>query len=366
MRQIFKLKRIRILLLLPIAYSLNFIAYKSINFSEWYAVKIYPFISLTINHITSLFSFSIAEFLVIFTFIAVITYIVLYIVKFIKYKFDRKINTIKFVLNPICIVSVIYFIFIIFCGTNYHRMTFAEKNGLKIIASPKNELIDLCTELAEQANVLRGQVEVDSNYIMKLGEYDVSNEARITYAKMSDNFGLIANYGSPKSVFFSKFMSYSNITGVFFPFTFEANVNVDIPPYSIPSTMCHELTHLRGYMREDEANFISYIACIQSDNIDFQYSGTMLAYIYASNALYKTDKDAYLEIKDKLNKDVKKDLTYNNVYWQQFDGGIANISNKVNDTYLKVNSQEDGVKSYGRIVDLLLANRRVKKIESVN
>ena len=30
------------------------------------------------------------------------------------------------------------------------------------------------------------------------------------------------------------------------------------------------------------------------------------------------------------------------------------MSNQMNDVYLKANSQEDGVKSYGRMVDLML------------
>ena len=32
----------------------------------------------------------------------------------------------------------------------------------------------------------------------------------------------------------------------------------------------------------------------------------------------------------------------------------------MNDTYLKANAQEDGTKSYGRMVDLLLALRRTQ------
>lgn len=37
---------------------------------------------------------------------------------------------------------------------------------------------------------------------------------------------------------------------------------------------------------------------------------------------------------------------------------MKEISNSVNNTYLKANGQEDGVKSYGRMVDLLLAEYR--------
>ena len=46
-----------------------------------------------------------------------------------------------------------------------------------------------------------------------------------------------------------------------------------MPYYNIPHTICHELSHLKGFMREDEANFIGYLACIGSDSPDFRYSG---------------------------------------------------------------------------------------------
>ena len=56
-------------------------------------------------------------------------------------------------------------------------------------------------------------------------------------------------------------MSYANIGGMFFPFTMESNINVDNPFFVVPWTMAHELAHQCGFMREDEANFIAYLAC---------------------------------------------------------------------------------------------------------
>ena len=38
----------------------------------------------------------------------------------------------------------------------------------------------------------------------------------------------------------------------------------------------------------------------------------------------------------------------------KYDGAVAEVSNKVNDTYLKANGQEDGVESYDRMVDLIV------------
>ena len=57
-----------------------------------------------------------------------------------------------------------------------------------------------------------------------------------------------------------------------------------------------------------------------------------------------------------------QDLVDNSLYWKQFENTvISNTANKINDVYLKINNQEDGVQSYGRMVDLLLAEYRQRQ-----
>ncbi|MEI3307330.1 MAG: DUF3810 family protein [Eggerthella lenta] len=41
-------------------------------------------------------------------------------------------------------------------------------------------------------------------------------------------------------------------------------------------------------------------------------------------------------------------------------GPGQDVSNAANDTYLKANNQSDGMRSYGRMVDLLLAEQRAE------
>ena len=82
---------------------------------------------------------------------------------------------------------------------------------------------------------------------------DITGYARSAMQKAASDYPLLdGTYLGPKPVLFSRALSHCNITGIFFPFTLEANVNTDIPDYSLPSTMCHELAHLSGFMREDE------------------------------------------------------------------------------------------------------------------
>ena len=129
--------------------------------------------------------------------------------------------------------------------------------------------------------------------------------------------------------------------------TVEANYNGDMTPYNIPHTACHELSHLRGFMREDEANFIGYLACIGSGDADFIYSGYLLGFIYAGNALAARDYRAYADLYYELPEAVQEDLLQNYIFWEAWDGAVAEAANRMNDTYLKINDQKDGVESYG-------------------
>ena len=45
--------------------------------------------------------------------------------------------------------------------------------------------------------------------------------------------------------------------------------------------MCHELL-TSGYIYEDEANFIAFLACVESDDSTFQYAGYLSVLNYVA------------------------------------------------------------------------------------
>jgi len=339
------------------------IAKYNIKFAEFYSTKIYPVFAQGIGFITGLFPFSIAEIVLVASVILLLIYTFITIIKTVKIKSSKFLKV--YAINLLSIVSVTYFLFVLFCGMNYHRNEFTVYSGLEIKESTKQELIKLCDSLINDANLYRENLIDDENGVAILNDdsiYETSRKAQKSFNNISNSYDVLkGNYPRPKPIMFSRAMSYTQITGVFFPFTFESNVNVNIPSYQIPATMCHELVHMRGFMREDEANFVSYLACINSGYDDFAYSGSMLALTYSMNALYLEDYDEFVRLHEKYSKEVKLDILYTSNYWEQFETKIAEISNNVNDTYLKANNQIDGVKSYGRMVDLLLAMQRSKE-----
>lgn len=260
-------------------------------------------------------------------------------------------------------VSLTVAVFMVFCGYNYYRLPFADTCGLTVRRSAVEELYDLCGELTEEANRLRAALPEDELGVMRLSEsfYGLARQARQVYGGMAGRYDTLPAYPiTPKPVLCSWAMSLMQITGVFCPVTFESNVNIDAPDYTIPATMCHELSHTRGYMREDEANFIAYLACRDSESVEFRYSGVMLALIHAQNRMASADRELYWEIAGMQSEGVRRDFDYNDAYWARLEGPVAQVSTVVNDTYLRLNDQEDGVQSYGRMVDLLLADYRAR------
>jgi hypothetical protein len=180
------------------------------------------------------------------------------------------------------------------------------------------------------------------------------------YRAAAAEFAALGDFepGRPKPVLSSALMSYAGITGIYFPITAEANVNTDITDAEIPFTICHELAHQLGYAREDEANFIAWIACVNSPYEDYRYSGALMALTNTLNALYERDRAAWDRIRGACSPAVNADLNATGRYWQRYEGPVSEISETINDTFLRTNGQTDGVQSYGRMVDLIIAYYR--------
>ena len=60
-----------------------------------------------------------------------------------------------------------------------------------------------------------------------------------------------------------------------------------------------------------------------------------------------------------LPPEVRADLADNNAYWAQFqDTAVQKVSNEVYDRFLKGYGEEQGLQSYGTVVDLLVVYYR--------
>ncbi len=361
-KHVFLKKGILLILLTPLCLILLAVSKKNTEFTgHVFSRVIYRGFSLVYSNITGILPFSLAEFLIIVAPVMLIVVLIGFIVRLIKDKNRRAELCMKFVRNVLIVASVAYFVYAFGYGASYYRYPAAKIFELEVRDSSKEELLALFEEQVQKATAIRKQlttVDEKGNYMLPAGPYKLAKETKKAYTTLSEKYPIILPYyPGPKCVMLSEVMSRTMITGIFTCWTMEANVDIDIPDYSIASTMCHELAHLQGFMREDEANFIAYLACMESGNLDLEYSGIMHALIYTGNALYGKDPDLYNQTYQKYGcTEVISDLIANNRYWKKYEKTvIAETADAINDSYLKANDQEDGVESYGRVVDLLLA-----------
>lgn len=360
------MKRKYFLLLIPVSILCILLAKMFPAVAEYiFARGLFKIISIPLGFITGLLPFSIAEVLLILFPICMPVLIGRFCYQMLKRNKKQVLK--RWAVNMGVFASILLFLFTALCGTNYYRFEFEQFCEFEIEKYSEEELYSLCEYLAEKVNESKRELmnegtKTDKNKVVILDNFsEVAKEARKAYQKLEKSYSIFKySTGVAKPVFLSKYMSYTGIVGIYSPFTVEANVNTDVAGYNRPADMCHELAHLHGFMRENEANFISYLVCTNSDRAYFRYSGYMLGYIYATNTLYDENVKKYMEISSMLSEEVRADLDFEHEYWKELESTeayqtVEAVSDKVNDTYLKANGQTDGVKSYGKMVDLLIA-----------
>lgn len=341
-------------LLLVLSAGLTVLSVQAPDFAEWYSRNIYPVLVSAIGRLTGLLPFSLAEICLYLLLAALILSLICLCIGIAR-KGESGRRLFAWFSCVVLAVSILAFLYTAGCGVNYHRKTFSSEEGIIASDYTAEELQEICIRLTEEVNSRAGKVSRDSDGVMILtapeGEGAVEAMEKLAEAFPS----LKGYYPMPKKVAVSEILSYQGLTGVYSPFTIEANYNGDMTPYNIPFTACHELSHLRGFMEEKEANFIAFLACIGSDRTDFQYSGYLSGWTYCMNALYRADPEAWQETRSLLDKKAEADVWANSQFWNSYEGVISETADRINDTYLRANGQADGVRSYDRMVDLIMA-----------
>ena len=233
------------------------------------------------------------------------------------------------VLSLLCGVLTVADWFCLAWGINYYADGFQERSGLYAQPVTMEELYRVTALFTEELNDLCGAVPRDGQGLFNVEREDIFQS--------------------------SKLLSAMGFTGYYAGMTGESVLNVDSPACLLPATITHELAHQRGIASEQECNFLAVAASTSCDNVVYQYSGYLMGYIHLSNALYKADRELWTQLRQELAEEVLLDIQYNNVYWQQWESPVDTVSQKVYDTFLKSYGQEDGVQSYGTVVDLLVA-----------
>ena len=240
-------------------------------------------------------------------------------------------------------------------GANYRAPGFSEKSGIRSDGCTKEELYAVASYFARRASGLSENVPRNDEGVFTLPAKEIIGDYSVAYSRLTEEYPFLdGRVNKPKSMIFSKIMSATGFTGVYFSITGETNLNTDVPTCFLPFTVAHELAHQKGFASEQECNFLGVAACDSCGDVIYEYSGCLAGLLYTSNALYTADAEAWYAVISQCSEGVILDLADNNAYWAKWESPVEDAAKSVYDGYLKSQGQEQGIKSYGACVDLIV------------
>ncbi len=328
------------------------------GFAEWGMVRgAFRVLGFPLEWLVSLLPFSLMEVAVVLGIPAVLIVLVVWIVRIVRTPHRRLQIAEKGCRFIAWCGSLALLVFMIMDGAAFSRQPLAELMELPEGEYTVKQLYKVTIDLAQKASDARERITEDEEGCMVLsnGIYKTLAQADDCYHPLIEEYPFLrTGTWQVKPVALSHLWSYTGFTGMYCPWLGEANVNVDITPAEIGETAAHEIAHTMGFAKENECNFLAYLACSHSDNPDYVYSGYLAAFIHCVNELgdHKPDwvKAAYKYCSDGMVRDIRQ----RSAYWKQFAGKTMETSQKVNDTFIKVNGVASGRISYGEMVELVL------------
>ncbi|MEP6616658.1 MAG: DUF3810 domain-containing protein, partial [Ginsengibacter sp.] len=234
--------------------------------------------AILLRKLTGWIPFSIGDVIYLLAGIWLLLKILKVLILIFKKRMDRRIllNGIR---KMIIILLWIYIVFNIFWGLNYNRRGIAYQLNLST-KYDSSDLKKILVLLLQKVNTTKHDLVIQRSTYP--GDNELYQRAHDCYRRMNQIYPFI-DYTpvSVKTSLYSTWGNYLGFTGYYNPFSGEAQVNHTVPKFIMPYTTCHEIAHQLGYAKEDEANFVGYLAATSSQDTLFQYSTYFDLFLYA-------------------------------------------------------------------------------------
>ena len=273
-----------------------------------------------------------------------------------------------FTLDILVAVSLLYFTFHLFWGFNYYRQPLHTKLDLEAQYSTE-DLIETTDALTRFTNTIHSQLVEDDSLAVAVpySKRDLIKRSSQGYKELKETYAYLdPQPQSLKRSIYSIPLTYMGFSGYLNPFTNEAQIDGIIPLHKYPVTTCHEQAHQIGYAAENEANFIGFLASASNEDPYFQYSAFMFALKHCLYELARRDPDLFEEKRDAVNAGVLKNYEQERLFWMSYQNPLEPVFKETFNTFLKANSQVDGIKSYSYVVALLVNYYKKEGFQTLN
>lgn len=411
------------IILLIINIGLNAAAWNSSRFCDWYVDEVYPYLSSALGWLTSLAPISIGERLLLAAALWLIVLALITLLWLLRFLFTRRRrNSVGYLKRTaftgcfwkltLWVANIVLLIMTLNCTILYHVTPlenalpgYGKEYDAAALADLRDLVVNRVNTLAEEmprdsdGSILYGRYAHDAAAAKQDGqlvsytnsgigvtafnrntEIDMEAGARAAVSRLGRHgypllssrncpgrsedgqITLVPFQPRPKHLSLSGFVSQQNMEGYYFPFTMEANYNELMENMNKPFTMCHELSHTHGYIFEDDANFLAWLACVESGDPVFEYSGWLGILNYVNNSYYASVPREEYDSHPAIHAQVWTDATFvREDIMQKIEASSPLESETVHqstdtylDTTLKANGVSEGKAQYDHVTQLLL------------
>jgi len=231
--------------------------------------------------------------------------------------------------------------FLVFWGAGYQRMPAIERLGLPeedLIVEDADQIRALCLEIIranaptepEGSRDRDGAIAaISASMAEVVREWDGSTPRLPRGVKATPPGLLLAN----------------GTSGICAPFTLEPHVDGALPDTAFVYVAAHELGHVAGLTREDEATLVGFAAGIQADHPFARYAVALDIYTDLARTLRGDERQAAF---DALPEVAREDLARIREVSQRYRiDWFRNVSWRVYDSYLQSQGIAEGRLNYG-------------------
>lgn len=336
--------------LLPAAWLLRIAAFAAPETVEhWYGARVYPVIARVLGATSGAIPFSLAEPAL----LALVAGMIAALACVWRRPLSARQRLSQSLLGLWILAGVAAMTFLLTWGLNYARPSLAERLQLSADEATLDEIEELALDAATAAATSWAALAGEPGSAQLDRAIDAGYGA---LALPGDTVDSIA--ARTKRPFVASVLSRLGISGIYIPFTGEPTLNGDIPHSSVPLAVAHERAHQRGITDEGEANLAAILVCLQSSDPYLRYSAQLDLAARAIGALNADRPDAAAAAWERLGTGPHTDLRAVREFWDRYRGAATEFASRVNDAYLRSHRVPEGVRSYGRVLNLAIAARR--------
>jgi hypothetical protein len=142
------------------------------------------------------------------------------------------------------------------------------------------------------------------------------------------------------------FMDKSGTSGFTNPFTLETQLAPDLLWFERPFDQAHEWSHVAGFNREDEANYIAAVTCLRDKDVIAQYSGWLELFLYLPQKTRYAHREFAPQVWADFDAIRKRNAQFVNLRLSRFSWRVYN-------SYLQTNHIAAGVENYDEVTRLM-------------